>query len=154
MYTRLSYVQAQLSDVILDQLPKLAGRMFDVLKFSDSVGMWAPGLLPANTSNAASATQYVASWVANGGTSTLAALGAAYKPDGVEAVYLLSDGVPSDAQPSQIIAMASTLSKNGTVPCNTILFMEGGTEDRAAAESFMKTLAEATGGVFRSASNR
>ena len=58
------------------------------------------------------------------GTSTKAALRAAYATPGVEAVYLLSDGLPTaDQGPSaSIISLAASLSSGGRVPTNTVFF--------------------------------
>jgi len=149
--TRLSYVAGELDIAITDQLPKLKGRMFNVLRYSSDVAEWKPGLQPATDDNLFSAVQYVQTWTASGGTDTKAALVAAYATDGVEAVYLLSDGMPNGSA-DDIITSAKAWAKNGAIPCNTIALVAGGSESAAqknAALAFMERLANATGGTYR-----
>jgi succinyl-CoA synthetase alpha subunit len=91
-------------------------------------------------------------WTAGGGTSTYAALSAAYADPAVEAVYLLSDGMPNDQSAATILAHAITWSKGKTVPLHTVALVEGGSESSAQksdAMKFMKDLADGTGGVYR-----
>jgi len=143
--------------------------MFNVLKFAVNVNEWRHGLQPASAANLYQATRYIAGWpevrsvvrftpsqlaAATYGTSTRAALRAAYDTPGVEAVYFLSDGLPTPDQgpASSILSLASQLSSGKRVPTNTVFFCKGGAESastkRQAAE-FMMQLAASTGGVFR-----
>lgn len=148
-WNRLQYVANELNTVIqgLDST-----QHFDVLRFSSSVQEWQPGLVQVSSANQASAVSFVNSWTADGGTNINGALQAAYAFDDVEAVYLLSDGTPSVGISSvtQIISNAVRWSK-GTIPCNTIAFLEGtfSGDNKAASQSFMSQLASATGGSYR-----
>ena len=149
--SRLGYVAHELDTVIRLQLPALQGRLFNVLRFSSSVSAWEPGLQPTTPDKLQSAVTYVAGWTASGGTNTKDALQKAYSDPDVEAVYLLSDGMPNGS-PSDIVAAAKTWSKNGVIPCHTIALVAGGTESsqqKAEALSFMEQLAKATKGTYR-----
>jgi hypothetical protein len=91
-------------------------------------------------------------WTAGGGTSTYIALDNAYRDPAVEAVYLLSDGMPNDQTAAPILAQAIIWSKGKTVPLHTVALVEGGSETIAQkkdAMKFMKDLADGTGGVYR-----
>jgi len=149
---RLEYAQLQLLGVINEQLPQLTGRMFNLFQYSASVSTWQPGLQPATATNLASAVKYVDAWHAGGGTSTYAALKTAYGDPDVEAVYLLSDGMPNDESAATILAAAISWSKGKTIPLHTVALVEGGSEspsEKEAAMTFMKQLADGTGGIYR-----
>jgi len=149
---RLQYAQQQLNAVIEQQLPQMSGRMFNLFQYSATVNPWQPGLQPATNDKLTAAVKYVQGWSANGGTSTYAALKAAYADPDVEAVYLLSDGMPNDQPADTILQAAIAWSKGKTIPCHTVALVEGGTEsnsDKQDAMAFMKSLADGTGGVYR-----
>jgi len=149
---RLQYAQQQLNAVIEQQLPQMSGRLFNLFQYSASVNPWQPGLQPATSDKLSAAVKYVQGWVANGGTSTYAALKAAYADPDVEAVYLLSDGMPNDQPADTILQAAVAWSKGKTIPCHTVALVEGGSEsssDKQSAMAFMQALADGTGGVYR-----
>eukprot|EP00729_Bicosta_minor_P006664 gene6664-8522_t len=130
----------------------MAGRMFNLFQYSASVNTWQPGLQPATAANLASAVSYVNGWRADGGTSTYAALKAAYSDPDVEAVYLLSDGMPNDETAATILGAVVAWSKSKTIPCHTVALVEGGSESSSQKEDamqFMASLADGSGGVYR-----
>jgi len=150
-YTRLQYVAKQLSDVITNQLTSTNN--MNIVRFSSGSQQWQPGLVPVSASNAALAETFVNSWVADGGTNIYDALRTAYSYSNVEAVYLLSDGTPSVGQtnPNIIAEAAAGWSKEMTIPCHTIAFLEGSFsgDNKAASADMMSKLATATGGSYR-----
>lgn len=149
-YTRLSYVSSQLSEVVREGLD--SSQQFNVLRFSSDVAAWRPGLVSVNADNVQLAAKYINGWRASGGTGTYAALAKAYAQKGVRAIYLLSDGMPN-GNTDQIIRAAKIWSKNGTIPVYTAVFVAGGGEStttKLSAASFMKNLAQTTGGVYKS----
>ena len=98
-YSRLSFVQNELYDVIGTQLrPPL--NFFNIEIFSSSYSFWAPGLQIASPVNQKSAMNYARGLVANGSTQTGLALTGAWADPLVQAIYLLSDGNPDDPQGS------------------------------------------------------
>lgn len=150
-YTRLSYVAEQLDLVIRQQLASY--QSLNVLRFSDSVTQWGPSIQAVTSSSISSAVQYISSWSAGGGTNMYAGITAAFAQDNVKAVYLLSDGVPSEGVTDidTIVAKAAQLSNDKSIPLNTVAFLEGdsGGDEPAVSKEIMSRLADVTGGVYR-----
>lgn len=69
---------------------------FNVLAFADEVTRWRSACVEASDDERASALSFVEALVARGQTRTRDALAAALDDPQVEAIYLLSDGAPTD----------------------------------------------------------
>jgi hypothetical protein len=138
---------------------------FNVISFSDYPTSWKPGVVQVNQANIASAISFVSSltpgfkykiyflltFLLGGGTAMLSALQAAFSDPNAIAVYLLSDGIPTDASFQTILSAASRWSASGVPPyiLNSVSFQAGGIYDPDAAQ-FMFQLAQETGGIYRS----
>ena len=140
-HTRLSYVQAEIDQVIRKQLR--SDQAFNIEIFSSSVSFWAAGILPVNSTTIDSAASYAAGLVANGGTGATAALVSAWSQDvSLEAIYFLSDGVPND--PTTALATAKANEATHAVP----IFATALAAD-AGGKAFLQQLAQLSGGVYR-----
>ena len=145
-------------NVILEKITAIIRDLFDeydgpvtMETTANDVAQWEPGLQPAVPDKLSSAVTYVKGWSPGGGTSTKAALQAAYGDADVEAIYLLSDGMPNGSA-DDIIAAAKGWSNGGGIPCHTIAMVAGGsesTQQKNDALAFMEQLAMSTGGTYR-----
>ena len=91
--TRLDFMKAELVRALKD-LP--ATTHFGVLAFESRVRAFKSGLVPASNDNVDAAIAFVGGLVASGGTNVYDALNQAFAADGPDAVYLLTDGVPTE----------------------------------------------------------
>ncbi len=139
-YTRLSYVQKEINEVIRYQLR--SDQQFNVEVFSSSTGFWAPGLQPVTAANIDSAVAYSSALQAGGGTATGAALTAAFAQKSVEAIYLLSDGVPDDPAGAYLIAQQLEAQNPIPIYCTALAADAGG-------KQFLSKVATLTKGVYR-----
>ena len=115
---------------------------FTVLTFSDTVKNWKGTLTPATDSTKALGYAYVSNLDTEGGTKALSGLRTAFSVQGVDTIFFLSDGQPSDASPDEIIRQVGKMNKNKKVKLHTI----GLGDDKNA--QFMKELADDNGGKY------
>ena len=92
---------------------------FSVVVFNSTLAVWQQQLVEANAATKEAATRFVAAQPARGGTSTLGALTAAFVFD-VEALYLLTDGMPNDSKPADILARMAELNRGRRLSLYTI----------------------------------
>lgn len=114
---------------------------FTIHTFGGSHDAWRSGLVEASGTNKNLAVVHVNGLSADGGTPIREALERAFAVPGVTAVFLMTDGQPTDASPSEIIASTRTLN-DGTVRLHTI----GLGPDQDA--DFLRELATANGGQY------
>jgi hypothetical protein len=152
-FTRLSFVQNELDNVIRRQLR--SDQSFNVLSFAGTVVSWQPGLVPATQENIDLAVKFVGQMNFRAdGTNSYEALRVALSDANVEAIYFLTDGQPTVGpvtDPARIIGFVNQWNTRN-VPIHSTAFLSGffQGDDRVAARRFMMSLANATGGVFRS----
>ncbi|HEU4561989.1 MAG TPA: hypothetical protein VFS20_29450 [Longimicrobium sp.] len=113
---------------------------FALFGFNNGVQAWKTGVHPAT--EAAAALPWIGMQSASGGTSIRAALQAAFAVRGVDAIYLLSDGEPTDADPNTILAEVAQWNRTRRVRVHTI----GVGDDRG--EPFLCALAEQNNGLY------
>lgn len=136
-YTRWSYVQKELTDIIKNALSE--DQNFNIVSFSDSTTTWAKSLVPATSVNVNSAVEYVSRLTAEGSTNTAGALAEAAKNSGVEAIYLLSDGAPNNID--DVFRVAKTIPN---IKINTISL-----DADAVGQKTMEDLAKMNHGFYR-----
>jgi len=139
LYTRLSYVQRDLTNVLNGTLKSF--QQFNIISFSDNANAWQPGVVQANNANIASATTFVARLTPGGGTYMLQALKSAFSDPQVQGLYFLSDGIPSDSTDSILNFISSF---NPLKPVNTIAF-----KTDSSAQNFLLQMAVRSKGTFR-----
>ena len=145
-WTRLSYIQKELNDVIRYQLR--SDQKFNILVFSSGVWPWAPGLQPVNQSNIDLAVRFVSGLTANGGTNAFSALATAFQDPLVAGIYFLSDGEPDSGQTPKILQYIKNVwevGKNRAIPVHTTALAA-----TPEAQIFMKQVSQLTGGIYRS----
>lgn len=153
--TRLDVTKRELMSAIGEMLKPY--QMFNIEPFSNGASLWSPsGPVNATREYVDKALPYVKQLKAGGGTNTLNALHVSFQQPFLIAIYLLSDGEPTDAQPDHIISKVVQWNDERTanglkaIKVHSILFMPGVPEkDKAKEIAFMKGIAMATGGVYK-----
>ncbi|XP_063270109.1 von Willebrand factor A domain-containing protein 3A isoform X2 [Prinia subflava] len=135
-------VTKELTSLIWEQLRKNKVR-FNLLRFADNTESWRESLVEATDESCHDAVQWASTCRAHGNSCILAALQKALSFQGVEALYLLTDGKPGTSC-SLILKEIESLIKKQDTKIHTICFS---CADRGAVE-FLKKLASQTGGRF------
>jgi von Willebrand factor type A domain len=120
---------------------------FNVVFFNRDVSYWKQGLVPATASNRHQAKLAVEEATLGRLTASNKALHAAFA-NMPEAIYFLSDGAPTDAQPREIVEAITRLNHTRRVCLHTI----GIGTDKAETESlglFMQALSGPNWGEYR-----
>jgi hypothetical protein len=115
---------------------------FTIVLFSDSTEYWKTDLVTATSGNKSEASLYVERLESSGGTGALKGLQAAFGVKGVDTIFFLSDGFPSDASSDKILEETRNMNQNGRVKVYSI----GVGDDKD--EAFLKALAEQNGGRY------
>jgi len=144
--TRIGRAQRELTRAIT-RLPDDAH--FTIVVFDHRVASWQPSLVPASPANKARALAYIGAIPAGGHTAWYDALAHTLALDGnLEAVYFLTDGEPTFgriiSQP-EIVRNISQQNRFRRVAIHTV-----GMGVNVTAEGFLKALADANGGTYRS----
>uniref|UniRef100_A0ACB8FLF9 Uncharacterized protein n=1 Tax=Sphaerodactylus townsendi TaxID=933632 RepID=A0ACB8FLF9_9SAUR len=113
------------------------------MSFAEDVLAWQECLVEATDEACHDAVQWASTFRAHGNTSILKALQRAVRLQGVEALYVLTDGKP-DTSCTLILQEIETLRKTQAITIHTISFncSDGG------ANNFLKSLAAQTGGRY------
>ncbi|XP_054699454.1 von Willebrand factor A domain-containing protein 3A isoform X2 [Grus americana] len=138
----LPHVTKELTSLIWEQLRKNEVR-FNLLRFAENTDSWKEHLVEATDENCHDAVQWVSKFHAHGNTCILTALQKALSFQGIEALYVLTDGKP-DTSCSLILKEIERLRKKQDIKIHTISFS---CADREANE-FLKKLASQTGGRY------
>jgi len=141
-YSRMDIVNAEVIDVFSQKL--LEHQTFTVIKFDSAAFQCSKSLVKVSSLNVNKFLNDLHSWKPKGGTSYIPALEAAFRMTGVNAVYFLSDGEPSE-NPDLVIRRIKELSKNGEIVCHTTAFGASN-----AGIHILQKMAEVTGGTFTS----
>ncbi|KAJ7401385.1 hypothetical protein BTVI_96387 [Pitangus sulphuratus] len=142
MDPHLPHVTKELTSLIWEQLRRNEVR-FNLLRFAENTESWKECLVEATDETCHDAVQWVSKFHAHGNTCILPALQKALSFQGVEALYLLTDGKP-DTSCSLILEETERLRKEQDIKIHTISFS---CADRGANE-FLKKLASQTGGRY------
>ncbi len=150
--TRLQFVQRELQSVLKEQLP--ADAKFNLVVFSTRVQTWKPGLIAATPQSVQEAVQYVGALRQGGGTNIHGALEKAFAHSEVDAIYFLTDGMPTDGKkkaPAEILQDVAAWNAQRKVVVNTVAFLMGSfsNDNKPRSRELMLQLAKATGGVYR-----
>ncbi|KAM6245004.1 von Willebrand factor A domain-containing protein 3A isoform 4-T4 [Spheniscus humboldti] len=138
----LPHVTKELTSLIWEQLRKNEVR-FNLLRFAENTEIWKECLVEATDETCHDAVQWVSKFHAHGNTCILMALQKALSFQGIEALYVLTDGKP-DTSCSLILKEIERLRKKQDIKIHTISFS---CTDRGANE-FLKKLASQTGGRY------
>jgi hypothetical protein len=117
------------------------GSRFNVLLFSNGVQKLAPGLIETSPASVGLVSAFVSQLEASGSTSLMAALQAGMTAGG-QHVIVLTDGLPTDASPQQIMWMVSQANAAHQMRISTV----GVGHDQDLG--FLRDLAMANGGSF------
>ena len=136
MRGRLSLVKRKLQQLMEQQLKHK--HSFNLIQFSSEVVCWRDHMVPPAGQNMMAARQWISQLQPKGSTDTLGVLKAAIQMDGVEGVYLLTDGRP-DQSTDTILNQVHRMKQ---VPVHTISFNCADSK----ANRFLARLAAVTGG--------
>jgi len=118
-----------------------SGAKFNIVLFSDGIRTLSPTMIPANGATTTLVGGFVAKLSEGGSTNLKAAIEAGLATD-AEDVIVLTDGLPTDSTPEQILSMVA--GKNAEHARR--VFTVGVGDDQA--ESFLSRLAEDNGGQY------
>lgn len=146
--TRLAFVVEQLEQVLRFHLEK--HQQVCVARFDhDAHLLTLPGQrgwLLCSENNINNIIREVKQWRANGGTSITAALTLAYSLDGLDAVYLLSDG-EDRVNLAELKTMCSGKASQAPIPCHTTSLCASN-----SGQKLLEDIAKVTGGEYRQVS--
>jgi hypothetical protein len=132
---------------LLDVIAKLPESVnFDVVLFDRMADTWQFRLVPATPENREYASQEIRARGLGLGTSSFAALFAAFALE-PEAIYFLSDGEPTDGSPNEIAQTIRMKNKTRRVSIHTIGVITDNSNG-AGLTFFMRPLAEQNFGSF------
>lgn len=137
--TRIEEAKRQLSRVVTD-LPKEA--VFNLIYFESRVHSLAKKSKKATKKSKAAALKSVAQLKATGGTNIHDALKLAFEDQGIDTIYLLSDGSPSAGKITDPNALATEVARWNQTRRIRIHTISIGSKSR-----FMERLAKESGGV-------
>jgi hypothetical protein len=120
---------------------------FTIYAFDSTVISWKPTLVPANDENKREAVAFTRRLFPRNNTNCYEALGAGLHVDGdLEAVYFLSDGVPTTGPMIEPFSIVETITAQNSFQRTTIVTF--GIDARGIHEEFLKQLAEKNWGEF------
>jgi hypothetical protein len=117
------------------------GSVFNVLLFSSGVQKLAPGMIETTPASVGLVSAFVSQLEAHGSTSLGAAITAGLQTGGQQ-IIVLTDGLPTDASPQQIMHMVARANAAHTMSISTV----GVGHDQDLG--FLRDLAMANGGSF------
>jgi hypothetical protein len=101
---------------------------FNVIEFSDKIAPWNTQLVPANAANVEDVVRFLRRAPPYGPTNMIEALRTAFKIEEVDAIVLLSDGLPNRGDPHApdgILAAVRGINRYQRVALHTVLLLEG-----------------------------
>ena len=120
---------------------------FNFLTFSAGIDIWQKRMLPATAKNKRMAVAAVMSRTAGGVTASSAALTAAFHQQ-PEAIYFVSDGLPTDGEPGQIVDHFTRNNKLYRISIHTVGVVTTGASGFGLSR-FMEPLANRNYGKSR-----
>jgi len=158
-YTRFGLVKKHLTDTLKDQLQGY--QKFNIILFASSTVQFRADNVEVNQNNIDLALSWVNGYKTGGGTDISGALTRAFQSAlPLEAIYFLTDGVPSSGVTTfegirKFVADNISARKSKGLPqvkIHTILFQTGGTEssgDRSFAREFTYIISNTSGGTSK-----
>lgn len=101
---------------------------FNVIEFADKPVPWNAALVPANAANVEDAVRFLHRATPFGATDMIAALRLALQAPDVDAIVVLSDGLPTRGEPKTadgILAAVGEANRYRRVAVHTVLLLEG-----------------------------
>ena len=141
MYHSLDVVKEHLLETLIARSTSGRDTMFNVISFDESVNRWANRLVQSTPRTVSSASQWIHKLKCGTSTNTMGALLQAYEDDGLDAIYLVTDGLP-DQRTSVILENIHRVQKGRPVHA---MYITGVHSDPAAME-FLENLARETKG--------
>jgi len=150
--TRLQFVARELQNVLKNQ--QTPSSRFNIIAFSSGVRPWKPAMVTASAANVEEALKYVSSLKADGGTNIYGSLEQAYADKEADAVYFLTDGVPSEGKVQDVKAILQQVTAwnaSRAMPIYSIAFLMGtfNGDNKPQSRALMSDLATITKGVYR-----
>lgn len=143
MYHSLDVVKEHLLEVLFARAISGRDTMFNIIEFNEEVNKWADRLVTCTPRTVSIASDWIHELKCGTSTNTMEALIDAFEDDGVDAIYLVTDGLP-DQRPPVILENARRLYKGR--PIHAIYLT--GTHSDPAAKEFLEELAKITKGSF------
>lgn len=142
--TRMNDAKAQLINSIneLDE-----NYRFNIIVYNQTVGAWQRQMIQASESSRKHALRYIASIQPQAATATYDALEAAFSHPDLEAVYLVTDGVPTTGKVIHLEAIIKAVTEQNQTRRVTLNVI--GIQPEGPFEEFLKVLAEKNFGTYR-----
>lgn len=147
MYHSLDVVKEHLLEILFARAISGRDTMFNIIEFNEEVNKWADRLVACTPRTVSIASDWIHKLRCGTSTNTMEALIEAYEDDGMDAIYLVTDGLP-DQTPSVIVENVRRLHKGR--PIHAIYLT--GTHSDPAAKEFLEDLAKITKGSFHTIS--
>ena len=116
---------------------------FNIIQFNENTNKWADNFVQCNTETVNVAAQWITNLKCGTSTDTMTALLQAFSDSDIEAVYMVTDGLP-DQRPAVILEKLSSMPCKAPVHC---IYLKGTYSDPAVCE-FLRDLAKQTEGSF------
>ena len=120
---------------------------FNIIVYNQTVGAWQRQMLQATESARKNAVRFVASIQPQAATATYDALEAAFAHPDLEAIYLVTDGVPTTGKVIHLESIIKAVSEQNQTRRVTLYVI--GIQPEGPFEEFLKQLAERNFGTYR-----
>lgn len=147
MYHSFDVVKEHLLEILFARAISGRDTMFNIIEFNEEVNKWADRLVACTPRTVSIASEWIHKLKCGTSTNTMEALIEAYEDDGMDAIYLVTDGLP-DQSPPVILENVRRLHKGR--PIHAIYLT--GTHSDPAAKEFLEELAKITKGSFHTIS--
>lgn len=149
--TRYEFVKNELEKALLNLDTDTE---FSMVFFSDNVYTWKTDLVPGTQQNVADALDFIASKQVGGATNIWGALKAAFNTPELNAIYFLTDGVPTAGTQTDVKAILSDVeywNQGRNLKIHATALLSGNTDraEKKQSRDLMYQLASKTGGVYR-----
>jgi hypothetical protein len=141
MYHSLDVVKEHLLEILIARATSGRDTMFNIIHFDENVNRWADRLVQCTPITVSSASQWVHALKCGTSTNTMGALLQAYEDDGLDAIYLVTDGLP-DQRPAVVLEHIHRLHNGRPIHATYIT----GTHSDPAAIEFLENVARETKG--------
>ena len=147
MYHSFDVVKEHLLELLFARAISGRDTMFNIIEFNEEVNKWADRLVACTPRTVSIASDWIHKLKCGTSTNTMEALIEAYDDDGMDAIYLVTDGLP-DQSPPVILENVRRLHKGR--PIHAIYLT--GTHSDPAAKEFLEELAKITKGSLHTIS--
>lgn len=143
MYHQLPFVKEHLVEALSNRASVSRDSMFNIIVFNDDTEKWAHKLVQCSPCTIEMAARWINGLTCGTSTNTMGALLEAFDDNAVEAVYMVTDGLP-DQRPAVILESLKSMPKR--MPVHSI-YLNGPYSD-PTSHDFLRDLAEQTRGSF------